>query len=171
MDRTNRNDRISTIPMQKERLSAYERARTYILNKNAGMPPMEAKKKAGIPPQKSVSKIESTAVYKRAERDLLLALRGEGIDEKYIAKRIKAMIDDKTHTLSFGKKVKMSKVSSHVGKGLELLAKVRGDFEPLKIQPVDPIRQMSMQELAEALEEAKKEGTLNADFIPTLAKG
>ena len=169
MGRTNKNVRISITPMQKERLSAYERARTYILNKNAGMTSIEAKKKAGIPPQKSVSKIESTAVYKRAEKDLIFALREEGVNEKYIAKRIKAMIDDETHTLSFGKKIKMSKVSSNTGKGLELLAKVRGDFEPLKIQPINPLRELSMQELAEALEEAKKAGTLNADYMPLLS--
>jgi hypothetical protein len=157
--------------MQKQRLSSYERARTYILSRNAGASKGKAKELSGIHPRMSIKTLQKTEGYKRAEKDLILALRGEGVDEKYIAKRIKAMIDDETYVLSFGKKVKMSKVSSHVGKGLELLAKVRGDFEPLKIQPVDPIRQMSMQELAEALEEAKKEGTLNADFIPTLAKG
>ena len=155
--------------MEKERISSYERARTYILAKKAGKSRKNAKEIAGFDAGRRVNEIEASKTYKRAEKDLIQALRGEGVDEVYIAKRIKAMVDDKTYALSFGKKVKMSNVSSHTGKGLELLAKVRGDFEPLKIQPVDPVRQMSMQELAEALEEAKKEGTLNADYMPLLS--
>ena len=155
--------------MLKERISSYERAKSFIIAKNLGKTNSEAKKIAGFHRSDSIKKIEGSQAHKRAEKDLIQSLRGEGVDEVYIAKRIKAMCDDKTYALSFGKKVKMSEVSSHVGKGLELLAKVRGDFEPLKIQPIDPMRQMSMQELAEALEEAKKEGTLNADYMPTLA--
>ena len=157
--------------MQKDRISSYERARTYLLAKKGGKTPTEAKKIAGFSEGRRVNEIEESKVYKRAEKDLIQALRGVGVDEDYIAGRIKDMVDDKTYALSFGKKVKMSKVSSHTGKGLELLAKVRGDFEPLKIQPIDPMRQMSMQELAEALEEAKKEGTLNPEYMPLLADG
>ena len=155
--------------MKKERISSYERARAYLLAKKAGNPSIEAKKMAGIDPNMGVERLENTQAYKRAEKDLMQSLRKIGVDEDFIAKRIKDMVNDKTYALSFGKKVKMSEVSSHVGKGLELLAKVRGDFEPLKIQPIDPMRQMSMQELAEALEEAKKEGTLNADYMPLLS--
>jgi len=155
--------------MKKERISSYERARAYLLAKKAGNPSIEAKKMAGIDPNMGVERLENTQAYKRAEKDLIQALRAEGVDEVYIAKRIKAMVNDKTYVMSGGRKVKISDVSSHVGKGLELLAKVRGDFEPLKIQPIDPMRQMSMQELAEALEEAKKEGTLNADYMPLLS--
>ena len=128
--------------MQKERISSYERARAYLLAKKAGNSPAQAKRMAGVHPTKSIKQFEGSDVYKRAEKDLLLALRGVGVDELFIAKRIKDMIDDETFALSLGKKIKMSKVSSNVGKGLELLAKVRGDFEPLKIQPVDPVRQM-----------------------------
>ena len=157
MVRMHIKSQIAQKPMQKERLSSYERSRTYILAKSEGMTNMEAKRKAGIHPQRGIKKLENTQSYKRAEKDLLCSLRKIGVDEDFIAHRIKDMINDKTYALSFGKKVKMSDVSSHVGKGLELLAKVRGDFEPLKIQPIDPMRQMSMQELAEALEEARKE--------------
>ena len=157
--------------MKKERISSYERARAFILAKNVGKTPKEAKEIAGYYPRKSTPEIEGSSSYKRAEKDLILALRGEGVDEVYIAKRIKAMIEDKTYALSFGKKVKMSDVSSHVGKGLELLAKVRGDFEAIKIQPVDPVRDMSVQELAQAIEEAKKSGELNADNLALLAGG
>ena len=155
--------------MQKERISSYERARAYLLAKKGGAKSIDAKRMAGIDPNMGVERLEQSQAYKRAEKDLMQSLRKIGVDEDFIAKRIKDMVNDKTYALSFGKKVKMSEVSSHVGKGLELLAKVRGDFEPLKIQPIDPMRQMSMQELAEALEEAKKEGTLNADYMPTLA--
>ena len=155
--------------MQKERISSYERARAYLLAKKGGAKSIDAKRMAGIDPNVGVERLEQSQAYKRAEKDLMQSLRKIGVDEDFIAKRIKDMVNDKTYALSFGKKVKMSEVSSHVGKGLELLAKVRGDFEPLKIQPIDPMRQMSMQELAEALEEAKKEGTLNADYMPTLA--
>ena len=157
--------------MQKERISSYERAKSYIIAKGEGKTNAQARKVAGFDNSKGIARIEGTQAYKRAEKDLIQALRGVGVDEDYIAGRIKDMVDDKTYALSFGKKVKMSKVSSHTGKGLELLAKVRGDFEPLKIQPIDPMRQMSMQELAEALEEAKKEGTLNPEYMPLLAEG
>jgi len=155
--------------MQKERISSYERARAYLLAKKGGAKSIDAKRMAGIDPNMGVERLEQSQAYKRAEKDLMQSLRKIGVDEDFIAKRIKDMINDETYALSFGKKVKMSDVSSHVGKGLELLAKVRGDFEPLKIQPIDPMRQMSMQELAEALEEAKKEGTLNADYMPLLS--
>jgi len=155
--------------MQKERISSYERARAYLLAKKGGAKSIDAKRMAGIDPNMGVERLEQSQAYKRAEKDLMQSLRKIGVDEDFIAKRIKDMVNDKTYALSFGKKVKMSEVSSHVGKGLELLAKVRGDFEPLKIQPIDPMRQMSMQELAEALEEAKKEGTLNADYMPLLS--
>jgi len=157
--------------MKKERISSYERARAYILAKNVGKSPKEAKEIAGFDDGRRVNEIEASKAYKRAEKDLIMALRGVGVDEDYIAKRIKAMIDDKTYALSFGKKVKMSDVSSHVGKGLELLAKVRGDFEAIKIQPVDPVRQLSMAELAQAIEEAKKSGELSTDYLPLLSEG
>jgi len=156
--------------MQKERISSYERARAYLLAKKAGNTSAQAKEIAGFDGGRRVNEIEASKTYKRAEKDLLQSLRKIGVDEEFIADKLKAMLNDKTYTLSFGKKVKMSDVSSNVGKGLELLAKMRGDFEPLKIQPIDPMRQMSMQELAEALEEAKKEGTLNADYMPLLSK-
>ena len=134
-----------------------------------GLTQKKSKLAAGIPETTPVERIESTPIFKKAEKSLVRAMENEGITDKLIAKRIKHLLNKKQIALSFGKKVVLSNIDPvAAGKALDHIAKVRGDYAPLEVDIINPMDGMPVGDLVRLLKAQQERGNINLDMLPEL---
>ena len=148
-----------------------KKVKKYALARAQGANKREAKIDAGMHPETPTKQVEDTEVFRTAKKSLVRAMEKVGITDELIAKRIKDLLGKKQISLSFGKKVVVSNTDpAAVKAALEHIAKVRGDYEPLKVQAVNPLDGIPIGDLMGALHKAQEDGNLNIDLFPELVQ-
>jgi len=152
---------IPRSPDRVKKIKNYARARALGNTKKKSM------EIASIPVTTPPVAIENTEVFQVTQKKLVREMERIGVTDALIARRIKDLLTKKQVTLSFGKRVIVSNTDPvAVGKALEHIAKVRGDYEPIQVENANPLAGLSIAQLMGALQKEQVSSELFGELLP-----
>lgn len=156
-------------PEKPHHLGTTPKAMKYARGLAAGKRKVAAKRDAGYSEYSSPTTIESSHVFKNAQKRIMNEMERQGVNDKLLTKRLKDLLNKKQKALSFGKVITIDNIDAvAVSKGLDLAYKIKGDFAPVEVKNINPLEGMDITQLMEALQKAKQEGEFSTDFLPEL---
>ena len=156
-------------PRKSDHLPVTPKAMKYARNLAVGMRKGEALKNAGYSKNSNSTNIDKLTVVQNAKQRLLNEMEHQGVNDELFTRRLKDLLNKEQKALSFGKVVVIDKTDAvAVSKGLELVAKLRGDLAPVEVKNINPMEGMDITQLMGELKKAKQSGELHAEFLPEL---